>query len=78
LKKSSTPNKPSAISAEEIGRVSGDVWGLLATDGAQTLAAIKKSVDAPADVVVAAVGWLAREDKLEFSTSGRQVKISLR
>lgn len=67
-----------AFSADEIGRVAGDVWGLLIQDGGQTLAAIKKSVAAPADVVTAAIGWLAREDKLEFTTSGRVVKISLR
>jgi Winged helix-turn-helix domain (DUF2582) len=66
------------LSTESIGNVAGDVWGFLSQNGGQTLAAIKKSVDAPADVVVAAVGWLAREDKLEFATSGRQVKISLR
>jgi hypothetical protein len=58
--------------------VSGDVWGLLVRDGAQTIAAIKKSIDAPPDLVLAAIGWLAREDKLEFSTHGRSVKVSLR
>jgi hypothetical protein len=47
-------------------------------DGTQTIAAIKKSVDAPGDVVVAAIGWLAREDKLDFSGDSRSVKISLR
>jgi hypothetical protein len=83
--RSATPARTSAavgtqpaISSSEIGRVAGDVWGLLSRDGGLTIAAIKKSVDAPADVVVAAIGWLAREDKLEFSTSGRAVKISLR
>jgi Winged helix-turn-helix domain (DUF2582) len=61
-----------------IGEVAGEVWGLLANGEAQTLAAIKKSIDAPADLVVAAVGWLAREDKLAFTTSGRTVKLSLK
>jgi hypothetical protein len=67
-----------AITSAEIGRVAGDVWGVLDRDGTQTVAAVKKAVDAPADVVAAAIGWLAREDKLEFSASGRAVKISLR
>ncbi len=58
--------------------MAGEVWGLLANGDGQTLAAIKKRVDAPADLVVAAVGWLAREDKLEFTTSGRTVKLSLK
>jgi len=58
--------------------VAGDVWGLLVRDGTLTVAAIKKSIDAPGDVVLAAIGWLAREDKLEFLTQGRSVKVSLR
>jgi hypothetical protein len=69
---------PPAFSPHDIGNVAGEIWGLLTNNGEQTLAGIKKSVDAPSDIVLAAIGWLAREDKLEFSTSGRTVKISLR
>ncbi len=69
---------PATISGVVIGHAAGEVWGLLSTNGPQTVAAIKKSVDAPPDVVLAGIGWLAREDKLEFETSGRTVKISLR
>jgi hypothetical protein len=72
------PRTPGSFSGIEIGHVAGDVWGLLGRDGGQTIAAIKKSIDAPGDVVLAAIGWLAREDKLEFSANGRTVKISLR
>jgi Winged helix-turn-helix domain (DUF2582) len=67
-----------AMSGVEIGHVAGEVWGVLSRNGGATLAALKKEIDAPGDVVVAAIGWLAREDKLEFSTSGRSVKLSLR
>ena len=66
------------LSMEEIGHVAGDVWACLDRDGTQTIAAIKKAVDAPGDVVMAAIGWLAREDKLDFSGDSRSVKISLR
>jgi hypothetical protein len=69
---------PSAISNDEIGRVAGQLWHLLDKGGAQNVAALKKAIDAPADLTLAAIGWLAREDKLEFSNSGRTVKISLR
>jgi hypothetical protein len=67
-----------AFSPLDIGNVAGEVWGLLCNNGEQTLAAVKKSVDAPPELVLAAIGWLAREDKLEFTTTGRTVKISLR
>jgi Winged helix-turn-helix domain (DUF2582) len=69
---------PGVLSSTEIGHVAGDVWGLLVRDGAQTVSAIKKSISAPGDVVLAAIGWLAREGKLEFSLQGRSVRISLR
>jgi hypothetical protein len=67
-----------ALSTEEIGHVAGDLWSYLDKDGAQTIAAIKKGVNAPNDLVLAAIGWLAREDKLSFSGNSRSVKISLR
>lgn len=67
-----------ALSSEQIGQVAGDLWRLLDKQGGQTLVSIKKAVDAPNDLVLAAIGWLAREDKLEFAASGRSLKISLR
>jgi hypothetical protein len=80
--RSFTPDKsavqPSGFSAEEIGHIAGDVWGLLNTDGGMTLTTLKKTMAAPGDLVLAAVGWLAREGKLEFAGEGRSVKISLR
>ena len=75
---SSQPIQQRILSNEGIGDVAGDVWRLLTDQGEQSLAAIKKAIDAPTDVVMAAVGWLAREDKLEFKRSGRSVKVSLR
>lgn len=71
------PAAPSLVS-DEIGATAGLVWQTLNDQGAQTVAALKKSVGGPGDLVMAAVGWLAREGKLEFETSGRTVKISLR
>jgi hypothetical protein len=81
--RSFTPDKTAVrpaggFSGDEIGHVAGDVWGVLNRDGGLTLAELKKSLGAPADIVVAAIGWLAREGKLEFATEGRTVKISLR
>jgi len=66
------------LSTHDIGLVAGEIWGFLAEKEPQTLAAIKKGVTAPADVVAAAIGWLAREDKLEFTSSGRYLKIGLK
>jgi hypothetical protein len=67
-----------ALTGIEIGHVAGEVWGVLSGKGPLTVAAIKKEVQAPGDTVVAAIGWLAREEKLDFITAGRTVKIALR
>lgn len=69
---------PGTLSDVEIGHVAGDVWGVLARDGDMTIAAIKKTVPAPSDIVMAAIGWLAREHKLMFTAHRRSVKVSLR
>jgi hypothetical protein len=71
-------DKSPAFTGIAIGHAAGDVWGLLSNDGPKTIAEVKKALSAPADVVVAAIGWLAREDKIEFDTSGKTVKIGLR
>jgi hypothetical protein len=66
------------LANEHIGHVAGEVWQLLDKDGGQSLLAIKKVIDAPGDVILASIGWLAREDKLSFLKSGRSLTISLR
>jgi hypothetical protein len=66
------------LSSEMIGETAGDVWRTLSDRGSQTLAGLKKSTDAPDDIVLLAIGWLAREDKLAFETNGRTVTVSLR
>lgn len=84
--KAETKKKPASpaasarpsLSSEQIGETAGNVWRVLAEQGGQTVAGIKKSIDAPDDVILLALGWLAREDKLAFETSGRSVTVSLR
>lgn len=67
-----------ALTAEEIGHAAGQVWASLADTPGQTATALKKSVECPGDMTMAAIGWLAREEKLEFNNSGRAVKISVK
>ncbi|MDZ4656273.1 MAG: winged helix-turn-helix domain-containing protein [Bythopirellula sp.] len=67
-----------ALGAVQIGATAGAVWALLSDKGDATLATIKKEIDAPADLILAAVGWLAREEKLEFTTTGKNTKLALK
>jgi hypothetical protein len=66
------------LSTEMIGATAGEIWRILSERGGQTLAGLKKSLDAPDDQVLLGVGWLAREDKLDFETNGRTVTVTLR
>jgi hypothetical protein len=86
--KGSTSRQPASAAApgpakqilaqDEIGSVAGLVWQTLSEQGDQSVAALKKAVGAPDDLVLAAIGWLAREGKLNFDASNRTLKISLR
>ena len=75
--KKSAPAKNPGLSTDLIGDTAGKVWHALAT-GPLTLPALKKSVEAPEELVLPALGWLAREGKLAFDSSGRSVTVSLR
>ena len=62
----------------EIGELSGFLWHLLDEKGPQSLAQLKKLTGKDEFTLTAAIGWLAREDKLEITKSARAVKISLK
>ena len=66
-------------SVDQIGDVAGVVWHYLNENGSSTLTQLVKEIDAPRDVVMQAVGWLAREDKLTIEDEARGKKsVSLR
>jgi winged helix-turn-helix protein DUF2582 len=63
---------------DQIGDAAGAVWHYLNENGPRTLTQLVKEVDAPRDVVMQAVGWLAREDKLSIEEDARKKTVSLR
>ncbi len=64
---------------EQIGEIAGVLWHHLDEHGPSTLSQLAKEIDAPRDVIMQAVGWLAREDKLSIEEEGRGKKtVSLR
>ena len=62
----------------QIGETAGLVWKMLDQDGPTTVAKLAGAVDAPRDVVMQAVGWLAREEKIHIEQGPRSRVISLR
>lgn len=62
----------------EIGMAAGLIWSFLNTNGPASMARLVKELDAPRDLLLQGLGWLAREDKLLIVRSARGRMISLR
>lgn len=63
---------------EQIGETAGLVWHLLAEKGPLSMAKLVKETECPRDLVMLALGWLAREDKITVDAESRGRTISLR
>lgn len=62
----------------QIGETAGDIWRLLDGNGPMSTAKLVKELDVPRDVVMQALGWLAREDKIAIEEDARSRVVSLR
>jgi hypothetical protein len=60
-----------------IGAVAGLVWNYLELNGPVTLTKLAKEIEAPRDLVMQGVGWLAREGKVRFDETPRSKVIAL-
>jgi len=63
---------------EQIGLTAGDVWHLLNQSGPQTLAQLKKGLNGGAEFLPFAIGWLAREDKVEIAADKKSIRVHLK
>lgn len=62
---------------DSIGAVAGVVWHYLQENGPVTLSKLAREIDAPRDLVMQGIGWLAREDKIAFQKGSRSKLVSL-
>lgn len=60
-----------------VGQMAGRVWQFLRSEGKSSVSAIEKGVDGSGREVQMAIGWLAREGKVEFSDEPRGLYVSL-
>ena len=56
----------------------GKVWQALSSVGPQTLAQLKKRVNGSGELVSFALGWLAREDKIEIIPEKKSFRVRLK
>ena len=64
-------------SIEAIGETAGKVWHFLDSKGQSSLAAVERGIKAPKPLVDMAVGWLAREGKVELRQEKRGIRLWL-
>ena len=63
---------------QPIGETAGEVWKLLNGNGEASLNQIKGCLKADPNLILQAIGWLAREDKLCIEKKGRYITYSLK
>ncbi len=63
---------------QSIGETAGEIWTLLNGNGEASLSQLNKGVKADPNLILQAIGWLAREDKLRIEKKGRYVTYSLK
>jgi hypothetical protein len=62
----------------QVGETAGKVWHLLNDEGPKTFAQLKKKLNGSGELVSFAVGWLAREDKVDITNEKKTVKLTLK
>jgi hypothetical protein len=63
--------------SKAIGEAAGAVWKILGAKGRIALTTLPKLLDRDNMVVQQGVGWLAREQKVEFEKEGRALYVKL-
>lgn len=63
---------------EQIGTTAGKIWSYLDTNEKATISKLSQELAESDRAILMGIGWLAREDKLAFSTQGRTTYITLK
>jgi len=62
----------------EIGLASGTIWNILKKDGETGVSQLQKKTGLPLNQFYMALGWLARENKIQFRRDRRAIFIGLK
>jgi len=63
---------------EEIGKVAGEIWHLLKERVELSISGVVSEINSSQSTAYMGLGWLAREDKLEFVKKSRGVFVRLK
>ena len=62
---------------EKIGTDAGNIWKVLDEQGSKSIKELKKLTKLTEKEIYAAIGWLAREEKLAFNKKEDDTEVSL-
>jgi predicted ArsR family transcriptional regulator len=62
----------------QVGETAGKIWHLLSEEGPHTISQLKKKLNGSGELVSFALGWLAREDKVDITQQKRVFTVALR
>lgn len=62
----------------EIGETAGNIWRTLEEEGPLRLSTLKNQMKVSDAMFFMAVGWLARENKVDFEAEGRGFNVRLK
>ena len=62
----------------QIGITAGKIWSYLDENGKTTITKLVDELGESERAILMGIGWLAREDKLVFSTQGRSTYVALK
>jgi hypothetical protein len=62
----------------QVGETAGRIWHLLNDEGPQTFPQLKKKLNGSGELVSLALGWLAREEKVDISQEKKNITVALR
>ena len=62
----------------QVGETAGKIWHLLNEDGPITVSQLKKKLNGSGELVNFALGWLAREDKVDITQQKKVFTVALK
>jgi hypothetical protein len=63
---------------EQVGLTAGKIWQTLSTGGPVTVTQLKKKLNGEGELLNLALGWLAREDKIDLIPEKKTLRVQLR
>ena len=62
----------------QVGETAGKIWHILESEGPHTIPQLKKKLNGSGELLSFALGWLAREDKVDITQEKKAFKVTLR